>query len=443
MTNRRQFMKNAGLGIGAFSIASALPRLALAAEKTDRYFIAAYFEGGWDALLSLDPRDPTVFTDAVLPETGIQPAFDLQPANFSRQLVKAGPFTFGPCVGELTDVASDISLVRGINMATLTHEVGRRYFITGRPPVGLNARGSSVSSLVANQLGGDRPVPHLACAVESYAQELPAYAAAMPVASVGHMRYILRRYLGIPTPIGANVTDALASYWSKSKPLDGASGSSLSAIYRDNRARAAELVKSTLYQQFEFDSAATAEVRGHYGFNAGSVESPFGRAALAAQALKSGLSRVVSVQLANRLDTHGSEWANDHGRFLADGFTALARLIQDLKTTEAPGGGSMLDKTTILAFSEFTRTARLNERNGRDHNLSNCALLAGAGIKPGAVAGSTSDNGMGPNLINLATGQATEDGISLKPEHVMTTVMQAMGLDSEELRSEPIQNLLA
>jgi uncharacterized protein (DUF1501 family) len=125
------------------------------------------------------------------------------------------------------------------------------------------------------------------------------------------------------------------------------------------------------------------------------------------------------------------------------GFNALARLIADLRDSEAPGGGSMLSKTTILVYSEFGRTPRLNERNGRDHHLGNCALIAGAGIRGGQVVGASSDNAMGPELVDVATGRPSEDGVSLTPEHVATTALAAAGLDAADLRSEPLPSLLS
>lgn len=448
--DRREFLIRSGLAAGAFSLGGALlPRAAKAAEATDRYFVFCYFEGGWDTLISLDPRDPSEFTDANVLETGIQPGYDRLPGQFSRQNVDMGGFKLGPCVGELPTVADKISVVRGINMATLTHEVGRRYFITGKEPAGLTARGSSVATVAAAQLAGDvapdRAVPHLAHRVESYNVDQPAFATAMPVAAVGHMQYILQDTLGIPTGIRPNVRGALGSYWAKRRdcaPGRGASATALADAYRDNRARAREVVTTALYNQFQFDAPELAGVRQHYGINAGTLETPRGRAALASQALRSGLSRVVSVVLADGLDTHDNTWANDQSTRLSEGFTALARLIQDLEQTEAPGGGSLLSKTTIVAFSEFSRTPRLNERNGRDHHLGNCAVIAGGGIRGGQAIGASSDVGMGPLNMNVESGLAEEGGVSLSPTHVMATALQSAGLDASDLRVDGVPSLL-
>ena len=443
---RRDFLLRTGLAAGALTLGGGLlGRVARAAEVGDRYFIFCYFEGGWDSLLGLDPRDPAVFTEEVMRETGIQPGYDRLPPQFSRQVIDAGPFQLGPCAAELATHADLFSVVRGINMATLTHEVGRRYFITGRPPAGLTARGSSVGTLCAGQLDPDRPVPHLSHLVESYNVDQPAYAAAMPVAAVDHVQYILQENLGLATGVAPNVRGALGAYWQKTRDCGnepGIGGTELAAIYRDNRRRAREVVTSNLHRQFQFQSPELAAVRAHYGLAAGMLETAYGRAALAAQALKVGLSRVVSVTLANALDTHDNTWANDHSTRLADGFNALARLLADLQATEAPGGGSMLEKTTLVAFSEFQRTPRLNERNGRDHHLGNCALVAGGGLRAGQLIGASSDNAMGPELINLQTGQPDETGVSLMPEHVLATVLASGGVDPTELRVDPVPALI-
>lgn len=443
--NRRDFLWRTGLAAGAFSLGGLMPRVARAAGENDHYFVFAYFEGGWDHLLGLDPRDPTVFTDADVRATGIQPAYDLIPAAFSRAPIDAGPFELGPCAASLAPLADLFSVVRGINMATLTHEVGRRYFITGRPPSGLTARGNAAGTLAAAQVTLDTPVPHLAHLVESYNVDQPAHAAALPVAAVDHLQYILQENLGLPTDIPPNVKGALGDYWKKHRDCstdDAVAASRLADIYRENRARARQVVTSNLHRAFQFAGPDTAAARAHYGLQPGQFETPAGRAALAAQALKTGLSRVVSVALSTQLDTHDQAWANDHSTRLYAGFDALARLLTDLRDTEAPGGGSMLAKTSIIAFSEFGRTPRLNERAGRDHHLGNCALVAGGALRGGQLIGASSDNAMGPELINLQTGRPDETGVSLMPEHVLATVLASGGVDPSELRVDAMPALV-
>jgi hypothetical protein len=443
---RRDFLSAVGGGLGSFALsAPLLSRLSYGAEQNDTYLVFCYFEGGWDQLLGLDPRDPVSFPDADAVETGIEPAYQFVEGGFPTGIQTVGEVSFGPCIGELAQLTDQFSVIRGINMATLTHEVGRRYFITGRPPSGLQARGSSAASLAASQLAEDRPVPNLALRVESYSQDLPSYAGALSISFVQHLQFILKPQLGIPTYIPPKVQEALEAHAASSSsclPAGGYDWGNMATIYRENQQRAKDLVTGQLYSLFDFTAPALAAVRQHYGFDTSGVESPYGRAALAAQALKSGLSRVVSVVLADALDTHDGSWENDHGIRLNAGFNALARLITDLRDSEAPGGGSFLDKTVFLAFSEFSRTARRNSRRGRDHNLCNSVLLGGRGLQSGKVIGASSDLGMAPEHLNLETGLADPEGISLKPEHVLSTLLTAAQLDPSSLIAPPIAPLL-
>lgn len=69
----------------------------------------------------------------------------------------------------------------------------------------------------------------------------------------------------------------------------------------------------------------------------------------------------------------------------------LSALIEDL---DARG---MLDDVSIVAWGEFGRTPKINNRAGRDHwpAVGNC-LLAGGGMRGGQVIGSTDPHGMAP-----------------------------------------------
>jgi Protein of unknown function (DUF1501) len=79
---------------------------------------------------------------------------------------------------------------------------------------------------------------------------------------------------------------------------------------------------------------------------------------------------------------------------------------------------SLQDEITVCLCSEFGRTPRLNPQAGRDHwPRAQCALLFGAGIRPGAVVGSTDARGEEP---------ATEP---VGPADLCATLLQARGAD--------------
>ena len=43
-------------------VVPAFPAYAASPTVTDRYFVFAYFGGGWDHLIALEPKDPNIFT---------------------------------------------------------------------------------------------------------------------------------------------------------------------------------------------------------------------------------------------------------------------------------------------------------------------------------------------------------------------------------------------
>ena len=76
---RRKFMRNVLLAGGAAGLGAsglgALSRLASGQdeEADERFYVFAYFSGGWDVLLGIDPRNPAVFNEENLGATRIQP----------------------------------------------------------------------------------------------------------------------------------------------------------------------------------------------------------------------------------------------------------------------------------------------------------------------------------------------------------------------------------
>ena len=79
---------------------------------------------------------------------------------------------------------------------------------------------------------------------------------------------------------------------------------------------------------------------------------------------------------------------------------------------------SMLDDTLVLIMGEFGRTPHLNEARGRDHYPNAWSLaMAGCGIKPGVVYGSTDQNG-----IDVAENPVDQ-------RRLFATIYQALGLD--------------
>ncbi|MCX6117600.1 MAG: DUF1501 domain-containing protein [Proteobacteria bacterium] len=94
------------------------------------------------------------------------------------------------------------------------------------------------------------------------------------------------------------------------------------------------------------------------------------------------------------LDTHGPQDAKDLPIVMKRLALGLSAIFEALANIEHSEGRSMLDCTTIVISSEFSRTMRQPglaiDKSGTDHNgLSNTILVGGKGIQGGLILGET------------------------------------------------------
>ncbi len=467
--SRRAFLQG-GLAVGAaagvFGAAGLLSGLGRAASGgvegiPARHYVFCYFGGGWDILLGLDPRDPAVFTNGNASTTLIQPGYELA-TTLSAPVIDPlgdGTMRLGPFMGELARHASRLCVVRGLNMDTLTHEVGRRRFLTGRPPSGLIARGSSADTWLTSVVGGDEAIPNLTIGVESFNFDRPTFATALAARGLDDLLRVLGPAAGsLPTSVEERI-DALIA---RASGCPEGARSPLVRRAEEARSDARAMVQQRLDARFDLRSNTPAmqAVRTRFGLStsATSLGSANARAARAGLALTGGISRAGSFAPTASRDTHFDNWQVDHGPRLADGYTAVARLMDHLLATPYPDGSgdSWLDRTVIVGFSEFSRTPLLNAQGGRDHWLLNACFLAGGNIAGGRVVGASSNRGMNPVPVDLVTGRAfTQDAAGMfaaeeipgvreiiRPEHILQALYHEVGLRNEmtgpELRVKPL-----
>ncbi|MEQ9501455.1 MAG: DUF1501 domain-containing protein [Deltaproteobacteria bacterium] len=453
-SSRRGFLKQAAFGAGGLLLGSSLSRRALAQTGMDDHrFVFAYFEGGWDILLGLDPRGTQTSPETDL----IDPGWGALPMNYQNRGIRTeGALRVGPAMApEMVQHLPDCSIVNAIGMDTASHEVGRRYFITGRFPRGIAAVGSSTASEISAQLVDAQPIPNMSAGVESYATGLPAHATALNVNGLTDLVVALTPFVEIdPT-----VVSAMQAYQDEA-PGCGAQRldrNGLASHLLRNQKRARTYIESRLDSLFDLgrQDAEMETLRQRYGIGGGDTTNPSSPEILsfvAGQALKNEVSRVVSVRVAQNLDTH-SNWAADQPSRQERGWRALASLMTDLKATPLRDTGkSMFDVTTFVVFSEFGRTPLFNNLQGRDHFLGNSCLVAGPGMKRNTTIGQSAVRGMMPYSTDLDSGAGvpspTDAQLSsgrvqtLSPKHVLATVLESAGLNHDYLRTEPIQALL-
>ena len=451
---RRRLLQGLGL-LGAGATFGGLSRAFGATTVTpgqEPFLVVCTFDGGWDQLLALDPRSNTAFTEA----STIHPAYD-QVTDAATQAVlgstqgtglvtpSGSAITFGPAVGRLSDRYADLCVVRGINTSTLTHEVGRRYLLTGKFPRGLQASGSALATAAAAEVGDLTPIPNLVVAGETYNEGLPNFASGLSIRKSNDLLSVLTS-LGAPLPSASNA--AIDAYHATEKCSDRLyDGNSSVTTWLDSRAKAQVLASGDLGVHFEFSkkpSAAIEALYGHFGLAGATQQAltqalagPVGSVMIAAQAITQGVSQCISIPLvASSIDDHDDSWSTDHAPNLRAGFEALADLITYLKATKDSSGVAYFDRTVFMVTSDFARTPKLNSRGGRDHHLASSCILAGKGIRGNTVIGATRDDTFGIQAVDPDTGKVAEGGVLIRPPDLHATLLTAAGLSYDHISNQ-------
>jgi hypothetical protein len=460
------------MGIESIAHAQMMPGV-----DRKRRFIFCYFPAGWDQLLFLDPRDPTVYTEEqrsmFLTDVRYQ---QLANSDFGQRVIRGmvggapSVVSFGPAAvkynadgtpkgPDISRHADKIAIVRGLNMGTVAHEVGYRYFLTGTFPAGNSARGSSVASQIAAMFDSRVALPVVSLRVEAYNETMPGKFSALRVNSLDDLLQVLQR--GNSLLEHSSVETALEEYTATVRPceVNVYDRRGILTRMRDSQNTAQNILTKGLSATFDFLATSPdpmiemqrAAIRAQYGAYLGpnrvlgpaDAGLPGSRAALAALAIKSRVAQCVSVQIGDGTDTHFSDNL-DHANRLYPGIASFAALLDDLSTSRVgpndegiPENDTWIEHTTLLGFSEFARTPLMNQFGGRDHHLSSSCILAGAGIRGNTVVGRSGEVGMGIGLWDFARNEATENpeiGRSIMPPDIAATLLASARFDPGDHR---------
>ncbi|MBX9767937.1 MAG: DUF1501 domain-containing protein [Bdellovibrionales bacterium] len=175
-----------------------------------------------------------------------------------------------------------------------------------------------------------------------------------------------------------------------------------------------------------------------------------------AAAFSAGLSNSAQLDLNASLDTH-SNHERSHLTAQKSAWTQVAEIAKVLTAVPyGPHGNSLLDHTTVMVVSDFSRTPFLNPSKGKDHNpQTNSVLLLGGGSTKlsGTVVGSSmlvnrSRSGIGEarhiaapyNFATQAPARSRAEAESknvdyIYPENVAATVAELIGINRSELKA--------
>jgi hypothetical protein len=422
-----------GLAAGGAVMALPVARLFAqpAADAGERRLVACYFSGGWDVLIGPDAQEPSGLNGIARLEGPARYKTPFPVTLGGREVLWGGPMR------ALAGHADVTTLFRGVNMNTVSHPTGRAYVVSGKQPAGTVVRGNAAGTVFAAGgpvEGPDAPaLPNVAIGMQSANVDYELSASAVQIDRPEDIAYLI----DAPRPdrmLPATVEQLLAEAQDESESCisDRLASSPVPGLAL-SRERLRRLQRDRVAERFAFEADTTEMTALRARYFGGGAPRPGAhmQAAVASQLLRTGLSRAVSIRLQRGLDTHFGNWVTDQAPRLEEGFDALGALLDDLREDDPT-----LSRTTVVAFSEFSRTARLNPKLGRDHWFANAFLVFGSILKPGVFGSTTGELGL--RRVDLETGMPSGGGTIIKPEHVFATIVKAAGLDYTEYRVEAL-----
>jgi hypothetical protein len=382
-------MGSAGAVAALGPLGFASPRANAALARSQKRVMVIFLSGGLSQLESWDPK-PNTDTGGPL-----------------RSIPTSVPGTrISELLPNTAKQAHRMAIVRGLNSQNDDHGIGATIMLTGRKPeAGITY--PHIGAVAARLLGSD-----------SYA--LPGHIQILPKGGSGFggadAAFLGAKYASVSLGDGKPPADLF-----RPKELAADSDAAREAFRKKLNDRFAKSRKSAATDAYaeSFEQAERVVKQGEV-FNL-EKEDPkvadrygrhdFGRHLLLGRRLLEAGVTYVKVSHSN-YDTHHENF-DFHIEQLGEFDQPFAALIEDLAER------GMLESTLVVVMSEMGRTPRINHLYGRDHwSKAWSVVLAGAGIKGGALVGKTNANGTAVTEREVYSG------------HLFHTYLQAVGLDS-------------
>lgn len=325
-------------------------------------------------------------------------------------------------------VADRYTILRSHSHKDNAHQTGRHWVLTGYAPsfsdgqakgIPFNELYPSIGSIVARELGRGGAVPPYIEMPNALGPGGPGFYGArfapftidndpvQPDFSV--------RDLKVPGSVSSARFDRRRDLLSEAEQLGKAKAATgkartLGSYYE----QAMDLVTSPAARKAFDIHSEKVETRERYGMTS------IGQCALLSRRLIEAGCRFVGIDHGS-WDTHFDNFTSHEKALVPPTDRAFSALLLDLEDR------GLLDETLVVMMGEMGRTPRINKDAGRDH-WSQCqtVILAGAGIKRGAVIGASDRTASYPTT--------TPYGI----QDLLRTVFHLMGIDSDKVVSTPL-----
>lgn len=434
---RREWLANAGSGLGAIALGALLEREALSAPAAAngaphrppraQAVISLFMQGGPSQVDTFDPKPELErLQGRPLPPSFASDGLRLQFMAATGAALMPSPFRFdrhGECGLPVSEIFAQVG--RHADRLAVLRSCHHESFIHG-PALSLMHTGSlllghpSVGAWVVYGLG-------------SVSDELPAYVVMSDngivrngVGSYGagflpavHQGTMLRsegtaiQNLAPPEAVSTGQQRALLNQvaaWNRRHAAERTEDSRLEARIANYELAFRMQTAAPQLVDLGGETAATHQL---YGLDAAPTER-FGRMCLLARRMVERGVRYIQL-FCSDWDGHG-DCAGGHRAAAAAIDRPIAGLLSDLAQR------GLLDSTLVIWSGEFGRTPVMQGNQGRDHSPYGFSTwLAGGGVRGGQVIGATDELGF----------RAVEDPIHVHDLHA--TILALLGLDHERL----------
>jgi Protein of unknown function (DUF1501) len=383
-----------------------------AASTRRHHVVRITLDGGFDSVLTIDPKDPRT-------------AGDVDVLYRADDRIRGARRLFGPLIGDLVRHDRELCIVHGVRHDTVAHDSGEGILRAGRkrysgatPPFG---------DVVGEILPGSAPIRHLHLQTgnpEPFSESLDRVL--LPGNPAG-------RELPMTGEVEVDA-GTIARLYDPAAPALFASPAWLDDV-QDAAHQAARDVLAGDPDALAAYTASLAQTRNLSRLLATAPRSaaPWSSAlgpglALALHAIRDNHARFITVRSPRAwLDTHTDDVALQRSRTVPI-LNDIAALITELKRVPA-ARGSLLDHTTVVIASELGRFPKLNMARGKDHWPETSWILLGRGVRAGITVGATDAQFRGAP-IDFRTGRFDAgDRRAIDADALFATILRIAGGD--------------
>lgn len=410
--DRRTFIRLsswAGLTVAAtatptvFGQASAQSRARATQAYQGPCFIFIHATGGWDPVHLCDPKGATSLEDP-----------DRLSNYLTTDIKTAGNIAYAPVGGNeafFTKHHQKLLVINGIDTRTNGHDSGSRHVFSGKLAEGH----PSLAAMIAGHFDPALPMAYLSFGGYDLTHGITPRTRSGNVGSLSNLAYPKRSDPGNQkSNFQSDRANALIAAAQKQREA--------SLLEQAGLPRA----RNTMNTMFTSRRGAN-DLRRLQEFlpqldNSGN--RLFRQSQLALAAYRAGICISANLSVGG-FDTH-----NNHDATHIPRLTGLLEGI-DFLWTEAERQG-VADRLVVVVGSDFGRTPRYNNQNGKDHWSITSMMLMGAGIPGNRVIGLTNE---GHNSIALSptTLKPEANGIRIEPKHVHRSLRRLAGIDKGDL----------